>query len=78
MNTLEQVWVLANKSYVYAPQDKEAIHISYVCSVDADEDQEEVDYFEGTGVETSMEYRISFTDVDLSTDKFFKLVEVKP
>jgi hypothetical protein len=23
-------------------------------------------------------YRIAFADVDLSTDKFFKLVEVKP
>ena len=75
MNTLEQVWVLANKSYVYAPQDKEAIHISYVCSVDAYEDKE-ADYFEGTGVETSKQYTIYFTDVDLSTDKFFKLMEV--
>ena len=78
MNILDQVRILAEQSYIYAPKDKEAIHVSYVCSVDADEDQEEVDYFEGTGVETSMEYRISFTDVDLSTDKFFKLVEVKP
>jgi hypothetical protein len=76
MNTLEQVWVLANKSYVYAPQDKEAINISYVCSVDADENTEEVDYFEGTGVDTFEQYTIYFTEVDLSTDKFFKLMEV--
>jgi len=78
MNILDQVRILAEQSYVYMPEEKEPVNIFYVCSVDADEDQEEVDYFEGTGAETSMEYRISFTDVNLSTDKFFKLVEVKP
>ena len=78
MNTLDQVGLLAEQSYVYVRENKEPIHIVYVCSVDADKESEEIHYFQGTGAETFSDYMIYFEDVDLSTDKFFKLVEVHP
>jgi len=72
MNKLDQVRILAEQSYVYVPEETEPVNISYVCNEDAEDDEL---VFEGTGAETSMDYVIYFTDVDLNKDKFFKLVE---
>jgi hypothetical protein len=77
------VWSLAKESYMYV-QDGEPMlvvssdDINAVDRIDAYAKGYN-DYFMADGLEYPYEsYRIAFADVDLSTDKFFKLVEVKP
>ena len=77
------VWSLARESYMYV-QDGEPMlvvssdDINAVDRIDAYAKGYN-DYFMVDGLEYPNEnYRIAFADVDLSTDKFFKLVEVKP
>lgn len=77
------VWSLARESYMYV-QDGEPMlvvssdDINAVDRIDAYAKGYN-DYFMTDGLDYPYEsYRIAFADVDLSTDKFFKLVEVKP
>ena len=77
------VWSLAKESYMYV-QDGEPMLVVYSDDINAVDRIDAYakgynDYFLADGLSYPNEsYRIAFADVDLSTDKFFKLVEVKP
>jgi hypothetical protein len=77
------VWSLAKESYMYV-QDGEPMLVVYSDDINAVDRIDAYakgynDYFLADGLGYPNEsYRIAFADVDLSTDKFFKLVEVKP
>ena len=57
---------LATEAYVYIPEGGEAITIRAAVV------EEEVIY--GTGEESGIEYAVTFGDVDLENDMFYKLV----
>ncbi len=65
MSNYPDVEKLATEAYVYIPEDREAITIRATVV------EEEMIY--GTGEETGDEYAISFEEVDIKNDMFYKL-----
>ena len=77
------VWSLASESYGFILDGEPMLVVSSddINAVDRIDAYAKGynDYFLADGLGYPNEsYRIAFADVDLSTDKFFKLVEVKP
>lgn len=66
MTDLEKVIRMIDASYLYIPYDHEALRINYM---DTD-----TGLFHTTGEESGNEIAISFEDVDLERDMFYKLV----
>jgi len=64
--SIEKVKQLANEAAVYIPEGSEGIRIVAVI--------EEEGYFLGEGEETGENYQITFEEVDLDNDMFYKLV----
>lgn len=66
MSDIETVINLVESAYLYIPYDSEALRINHT-------DREE-GIFYTTGEESGDEIAISFEDVDLERDMFYKLV----
>lgn len=65
MTDIEKVKAMVDASYIYIPYDSEALRINY-----ADHD---VGMFYTTGEESGDDIAISFEDVDLERDMFYRL-----
>lgn len=68
----QKVMKLVAEAAIYVPFNCEGIRIEYRDVNDKDDDNEGA--FFGTGEESGDNYKVSFADVNLETDMFYKLV----
>ena len=68
-----KIGMLAKESYMYrfGSTYSESVKIDAVGDLGMNEY-----YFQGVGEDSGIPYTVFYSDVDLSTDKFFKLMEV--
>jgi len=67
-----EIAMIAKESYMYKAGDYEALLIIAVGSLGQSEY-----YFHAEGTTSGEEYQVWYEDVDLRSDKFYKLVEVQ-
>jgi len=67
-----EIYELVKDSYLFKEVDSEAVVITSAGNISNEEEW----YFLGEGSISGMVYTIWYTDIDLKSDKFYKLVEV--
>lgn len=68
----QKVMQLVSEAAVYVPFNCEGMRVDYWDSDEQDEDYQGCFY--GTGEETGEQYKVTFAEVDLEMDSFYKLV----